>query len=189
MPAHRDPAMPIALGQHWTFHPRRPAPDLPVLLQVEQDRVTALPYHRSDTIGLEVQCELLDKDVAVDLADHLLALPGVEVPDATRPSGRRIDIPVVAPSVVLDTEVVWPVTAELSVHHANYDDSYLALSTPTHLASRTEVQLTGSDAARLIVALASLLSLRSELTEAFTLIAAAHRRSLRRQFAGRTLTR
>ncbi len=189
MPAHRDPAMPIALGQHWTFHPRRPAPDLPVLQQVEQDRVTALPYHRTDTIGVDVQCELLGEDVAVDLAEHLLALPGVELPDATRPSDRRIDIPVVPPGVVLDTEVVWPVTAELSVHHANYDESYLALSTSTHLAGRTEVELTRADAAQLIAALASLLSLRSELTEAFTLIAAAYRRSLRRQVAGHSLTR
>jgi hypothetical protein len=189
VPAHRDPAMPIALGQHWTFHPRRPAPDLPVLLQVEQDRITTLPHHQTDTIGLDVQCEPLDKHVAIDLAEHLLALPGVEIPDATRPSDRRIDVPVPDPSLVLDTEVVWTVTAELSVHHANYDESYLALATSTHLAGRTEVELTRVDAAQLIVALASLLSLQSELTEAFTLIAAAHRRSLRRQLAGRALTR
>ncbi|WP_394622420.1 hypothetical protein JNUCC0626_49680 (plasmid) [Lentzea sp. JNUCC 0626] len=194
MNAQRPPALPFAPGDTWTIWIRSPLA-VPAQLRIEDDTITATsnPGQLDDTVRLRLITESLDADVDRDLAEHLLAFPGVRSDQwAMGSMNGSVDVPVVEPTTVTDDQVTWQVTAELAVHHTDRVEGYFSLPAVGGVGGPVQqdcVDLTLPECTQLVIALASLQHWRFELNAEFAAAATTKRRGLQRARAVRGIVR
>lgn len=187
--------MPFARGDVWTVWAGRPALAAKAQLRIEEDTVVATPNPArlgGPSIYLRPTTDRLDHDVDRDLAELLLAVPGVRSEDWAIDATGSVDVPVAEPTTVTDDEVTWQVTDELVVHHTDRFEGYLSLPLVNGVGGpvrQADVELTVPECTQLVVALASLQYWRFELNTAFAAAATTKRRGLQRARALRGITR
>jgi hypothetical protein len=192
--ARRTPTMPFAPGDVWTVWSGRPALATKAQLRIEEDTVIATPNPArlgGPTIYLRPVTDRLDNDVDRDLAELLLAIPGVRAEEWAIDADGSVDVPVAEPTVITDDQVTWRVTDELEVHHTDRFEGYLSLPMVRGIGGpvrKADVELTLPECTQLVVALASLQYWRFDLNTAFATAATTKRRGLQRARTARGLT-
>jgi hypothetical protein len=145
----------------------RPFPlEPPVEVTVDEDGVDVAVAPelegQAGTIRLVWPSEELTADLAEELAEYLLSLPGVTPTEFGAIARGVVDVPVRRPDEVVDWTVRWIVTPALWVEHTDRIESSL------HFEGRSRsVELTPAEAWGLVLALASLRYWQARLQERF----------------------